>query len=1407
MTVHPPQFPAAPLAGPPRTLIDILLATTAAHPHAPALDDGRRVLSYEELIAQVRDVGLALNAAGVGPGDRVGVRVPSGTAELYTAILGALMIGAAYVPVDVDDPEERAATVFGEAAVAAVIMGPGGSPGASAGAQSVPGFPGLAIESRAERTAPPALREPRPDDDCWIIFTSGSTGKPKGVAVSHASAAAFVAAEAELFLAEDPIGPGDRVLAGLSVAFDASCEEMWLAWGHGACLVPAPRALVKSGMDLGPWLASRRITIVSTVPTLAALWPAETLDSVRLLIFGGEACPPELAARLADGEREVWNTYGPTEATVVACAAQLGAGPVRIGLPLRGWSLAIIDPATGFPVPEGASGELIIGGAGLARYLDPAKDAEKYAPMASLGWERAYRSGDIVVNDPAGLLFVGRADEQVKLGGRRIELGEVDAALQALPGVRGAAAAVKSTPGGTQLLIGYLAPDDPALGASAGSPQAEVAIEGWAARLRESLPPALVPRLALVDELPTKTSGKVDRAALPWPLPGAAAAEPADGSPLPPEAEWIAQQWAAVLGAVPGEATDFFSAGGGSLAAAQLVSRLRARHSAVTVGDVYAHPRFGALVDLCLGAESQAPAARAARTVVRTKRSMQALQTLLGIPVHILAGMRWLVIAFLVLEAAALLGARVPTAPGWLTLVLFAAFVTPWGRMLVSAGVARALLAGVGPGVYPRSGGVHLRLWLAEHIADLAAAVSVASAPWVTWYARLLGNRVGPGVDLHSVPPVTGLLTLEAGAAIEPEVDLRGWWVDGDLLRIGAIRVGRGATVGARSTLMPGAQLGAGAHVEPGSAVTGKVRKNQVYSGSPAVRVGKARRHWPPPPRTRRHAPFLLYALGSLGQATIPYLAAVPGLALMVTVSGPEVATRPLALLAWAPFQALAWFACTALLILAVVRALGAGLREGEFPVRSAMGYRIWATERVMDMARDLLFPLYAGLITPVWLRLLGAKVGRGVEASTVLLVPKMTQIAAGAFLADDTMVASYEMGRGWMRIGRAKVGKRAFLGNSGITAAGRRVPKNALVAVLSAAPRKSRKGSSWIGSPPVELRRSEVAADESLTYAPPARLRAARGAWETLRLLAVAVEGVLVTGVLLALCWLLAAGGQLTGRPGGLGAALFAAALSGLVMMAAGAVAAGIAVAAKWLFVGPIRAGEHPLWSAFIWRNEVADTFVELITAPWFARTAVGTPALVWYLRALGAKIGHGVWCETYWLPEADLVELADNSTVNRGCVVQTHLFHDRVMALDSVTLDEGSTLGPNSVILPAAQLGRSATVGPASLVMRGEFVPPHAYFTGNPVVPWLDAPLAAEDARDEDADRRDARKADAHESEAQDEGARDAPARGEPAREAQPIPAHERAASAAHGDAPVAGADAPSRASAAEPPAPPGA
>ena len=1272
----------AGLAAAPTTLVAILRGTAARHPDDPAVDSGADVLTYSEMVAAADGVRAELNQAGVGPGDRVGIRIPSGTSDLYVAILGVLLAGAAYVPVDADDPDTRARLVFDEAGVAALV-----------GAD-------LVIEVRTPGAPPQPPGDPEPEDDAWVIFTSGSTGRPKGVAVRHRGAAAFVDAEARLFLPDRPIGPGDRVMAGLSVAFDASCEEMWLAWAHGACLIPAPRSLVRSGMDLGPWMVANGITVVSTVPTLVALWPKAALAGVRLLILGGEACPPELAARLVVKGREVWNTYGPTEATVVACAARLdGVPPVRIGLPLDGWDLAVVG-ADRQPVADGDVGELIIGGVGLARYLDPVKDAEKYAPMPTLGWARAYRSGDLVRNDAAGLVFVGRADDQVKLGGRRIELGEVDSALLAVSGVTGAAAAVRRTGSGGTVLVGYIAVGD------------GFAHDAALAQLRSMLPAALVPRLAVVDDLPTRTSGKIDRDALPWPVT-TGAADPAsakvklDGTP-----GWLQSLWEQILGVVPGPRDDFFDSGGGSLSAAQLVSALRERFPDVTVAHVYATPILIALADFL--DEMDGPVTVSNPAVSPVPRRMQAAQVVGGILLRTVSGLRWLV---WVAAAAALAGTWsaadwLPTVSWWWVLVGWLVLVSPPGRLFLAAGGARLVLRGVRPGVYPRGGRVHGRLWLAEQWVDELGAVNLSTGPWMRQYARLLGARVGRDVDLHAIPPVTGMLRLDDGCSIEPEVDLTGYWIEGNTVHLGEIRVGADASVGARSTLLPGADIGAESEVAPGSAVFGAVPPGQWWSGSPARRNGSARGPLQPSGPVDRPHWLAGYAATAVGVAALPGIATAAVLAL---VAGPLLAAATLGdavvvALSWVPVAATGAIVLLALLVWVAVRAWSAGLTAGAYPVYSRRAWQAWSVLRVLDEARTWLFPLYSSGMTSAWLRALGAHVGHDVEASTVLLIPRLTTVGDGAFLADDTLLGGYELGGGWLRIGDVKVGKHAFVGNSGMTAPGRKVPRQGLVAVLSAAPARAnaKRGTSWLGSPPEPLRRTGAKVDQSRTFRPPRRLRVARAATELCRLVPVWLHAVLAVLVAAALLWLLERG------------VVPAMLLSGVVLLAAGAAAAGVSSLAKWVLVGRLRPSEHPLWSSFVWRNELADTFVEVVAAPWFARAAVGTPVVNVWLRSMGAKVGRGVWCGTYWLPEMDLVTLEDGATVNPGCVVQTHLFHDRLLSMDTVTLRAGATLGPNSIVLPAATLGRHSTVGPGSLVMRGESVPDRTRWIGNPVAPW---------------------------------------------------------------------------------------
>ncbi|MBV9412886.1 MAG: AMP-binding protein, partial [Acidimicrobiia bacterium] len=732
-------------AGTAQSLRDIFLRTVCSYPKRVALEADGEVLTYEELHEVAIDLAGKLTERGAGPGHRIGVRIASGTTELYTAILGVLLCGACYVPVDADEPGERADQAWRAAGVTHVVND------------------GLAITS----TGLPGPDADTATDDAWTIFTSGSTGVPKPVVVSHRSAAAFVDAETSLF----DIDTTDRVAASLSVAFDASCEEMWLAWAHGAALVAAPRSVVRSGVDFGPWLVAHRISVVSSVPTLAALWDEEVIATFRTVILGGEPCPEVLAWRLAQ-HAEAWNTYGPTEATVVSTAARLEPGqPVRIGWPIPGWKVAVVDES-GHPVASGSNGELVIAGEGLGRYLDPVLDAERFAPLPALGWDRAYRSGDIVRETPEGLVFVGRRDGQFKLGGRRVELGEIDCHLLEAPGVVAAAAAVRTTPSGAAILVGYVCGD--------------VDLAAAHAHLSERLPADLVPTIAIIDALPTTTAGKVDRTALPWPLPTCDAV----GSGLDGTARWLAECWAAELGPRPLDAnSDFFMLGGTSIAVARLVSVLRSRYPCATVADVYHYPRLGDLAQRLdeLGrtqlAQSELPAA--------AMRGWGAAQ-IAAVAVVLTLRVPSLVIGLLAYNNIAGGSSGPHVAWVWLALA-WLLFVSAPGRVGIVVGLRRLLLRNLAPGRYPRYGSTALRVWFVEQVASAYHLRDLAGTPWAARYARMSGATVGKDVHLGTLPPPTSLIAIGDGATVETDVDLHGWWVEGPHLVIGEIEIGDGA--------------------------------------------------------------------------------------------------------------------------------------------------------------------------------------------------------------------------------------------------------------------------------------------------------------------------------------------------------------------------------------------------------------------------------------------------------------------------------------------------------------------------------------------------------------------------------------------------------------------------------------
>lgn len=1278
----------------PRTLVDIFVETVNQFPDATALSGSDGSLTYGELAQKIDEQVNILADYGIGVGDRVGIRVPSGTTDLYVAILATLCAGAAYVPVDWDDPDSRAATVWQEAGVAAVY-----------GAR-------LMLTMHREVGAKVEPEFPNLNNDAWIIFTSGSTGKPKGVAVSHRAAAALVDAEASMYLVDAPLAPGDRVMAGLSVAFDASCEEMWLAWRYGAALVAAPRDIVRSADALGEWITEHEITAVSTVPTLASFWPTESLNAVRLLIFGGEALPKELVNRLVAPDRELWNTYGPTETTVICSGQRMERletdEPVRIGRATPGWELAVIDPETEKPIKWGESGELVVAGVGLGRYLDPAKDAEKYAPIPALGWDRAYRTGDLVVAEPDGLIFAGRTDDQIKFGGRRMELGEIDRALASTPGISAAAAAKKTTSAGSDIIVGYVVAEEP------------IDLQEVRAHLSTVLPGGIAPSICVLDELPIKTSGKVDRAALPWPLPDSG--ELTAG--LAPELHWLAGKWADQLGSVPLEAdSNFFEHGGSSVALAKLAVDLRAEHPALDIGALYDNPTLSGMAAY-INTLNETPEPRPTPQKIPWWTGI--FQFLWVCAIYVVNAARYVVGSLLVVWAldVFLYAPWVPALPFWPLFIGWIVLFSLPGKVAQATLVSRLLTIGIRPGEYLRGGWTHMRVWAAERYVTYLKLEPLLGTPAAPLLYRLLGCSVGRSGELAARPPVTGLAKIGDDVSLEQEVDISGHWIEGDTFILGNIDIGDGVRIGLRTFVTPNTHIGANAEILSGSCVSGAVDPGRLYGGSPLADRGESGLTWPdttPEEAARRGSVTLVnrleramfFALGMAWMTLMTVLAILPGTLLIYpTVSDRERYQDVFPILAlWTPiFMLLTMVTWLALVVLSV-RFCSVFIQPGYFPQRSTTGWAVWMTHTLLQKTLTSTYFMYAGWLTPAFLRILGARVGENTEISTVETIPHLTSIGDRCFLADHSLCSAARHGNGWVHLGTTVVSDGSFVGNSGIVGADHDLPEDALIAVLSSSPQRPGRGTSWLGRSIREIPRAHVDADVSHTFLPPRRLKVARAVVEAFRLVPV-----LVTAYLdLFIVWVLT---EIYMREG-MGRSGFAAVVlwSFPVVLAAGIIASFVPIIAKWLLIGRFKAGDHTLFSTFVWRGELVDNFAELLAVPSLIRMSLGSPMHNVWLRMMGCHIGKHVWCESWWLPEFDLISLGDRSTVNRGTVLQTHLFHDRVMSLETVGLGMGATLGPNSFMLPGSSLGERTTVQPGSLVLRSDGIPADTVWAGNPV------------------------------------------------------------------------------------------
>jgi amino acid adenylation domain-containing protein len=561
----------------------LVAAQAARRPDAPAVAAPDGFLTYGELDRRATQLAHRLLAAGVSAEAPVGLLLPR-SAALVVGALGILKAGAAYVALDPANPTERlqfmlrdsgANVVVTSTEIAETLAHPGTVVTLDAG-----------LRSLDDQSNEPVLSDGGLNRLAYVIYTSGSTGEPKGVLIEHASLLNLVSWHRRAFsLSED-----DRGTQIASPGFDAVVWELWPLLTAGASVHVPPEELRPDPPNLRDWLVTERVTI-SFLPTAIAEsiisleWPVET--ALRHLLTGGDALHRHPSARLPF---TLVNNYGPAEATVVATSgpvpvadAAADAAPPSIGRPIDAVTLHIVDDQLQ-PVADGEVGELLIGGAGVARgYLNrPELTAEKFVADPSAGdGRRLYRTGDLVRLRPDGELeFVGRADEQVQIGGRRIELGEIAATLTRHVSVRRSVVIASGEGAAAKRLVAFVVPSD------GEQPSAETLRSHLAATLPDYMLPADIISLT---ELPMTASDKVDRASL---VALAASSAGGGGDPQNELEEAVAAIVAELL-ELPAVGVDknFFLLGGHSLLGAQLIARIEERFGVeLSLRDVFEKP-------------------------------------------------------------------------------------------------------------------------------------------------------------------------------------------------------------------------------------------------------------------------------------------------------------------------------------------------------------------------------------------------------------------------------------------------------------------------------------------------------------------------------------------------------------------------------------------------------------------------------------------------------------------------------------------------------------------------------------------------------------------------------------------------------------------------------------------------
>jgi non-ribosomal peptide synthetase-like protein len=1278
-------------------------------PSSVALLTDERSLSYEELEGLSNQVAHSLIQHGVKPGDRVGFILPRGI-DTILLIIGILKTGAAYVPMASESPLSRIQHCFESAQPTLAIV-----PELDLHKWQLPcphlALQDLLIESKGQSNAPlcPEERPIAPESVAYIIFTSGTTGKPKGVPIRHDSLLNFVLGDQETCIKVEPC---DRVLHCYSPASDGHHEELWPTFLAGATLVVATDEEVHAGDELGKLMKKFEVTIVSCAPTLLSM-VFDDIPTLRRILFGAENLPASLVARWWKPEREIINTYGPTEATVGTTFGYCRPGePITIGQPLPGYRCHIVDE----DLNAVTEGELAISGVGVSQgyWEQPGISAQKFIANPFAVDERdkvLYKTGDrVTINEQGNIVWLGRLDAQVKIRGHRIELTEIESHMLADPILRTATVIVRPDEDGDPRLVALIIPRH----------EESLDLSRYIKQLRETLPAHMIPQIfEIVDRIPVLPSGKVDRAACSH----------IQGRPvrfereiLPPsndEERLVLEVWQALFKQEEVSCIDDFFAdmGGNSLLASKFISEMRNErgYRSLSVIDIYDNPTIRSFSALLTNQAEGYVDIRESEPFheIPPARYWQA-KLLQGLGILILYALQaffWLgpIIGSIYFSnyghsdfEALVLGLTIHAVS--VPLMLSLDVITKW-----------IVLGRLKEGRYPLWGSQFLRWWFVKRMMEESPVGYLTGTPMAGVYLRLLGAKIGRNVSLDTLDiDCPDMVEIGDNASLE-----RAAWittstvVNGELI-VQKIKIGEGCVVGVRSGLAGGASMEAGATLSDLTCVQDGVvvPAGEEWSGIPAKKSSSPRipRYDP----SKQASPSRLITFGIIQVVLVILLTmldAIPFQTIAFTLY--NYAEDPWMYLLFEPLFAIALvvFGCAQAL---TIKWLVLGkLKPGTYPYPGCTWLRKWFFDKHIESLGTILVPIYDSLFARPWCQLLGMKCGPRCEIALPIRMPyDLVDMGEESFIASQVSVGMPVRRNAQIILEPVKTGNRVFLGNDAVVPQGTTIPQDFLLGVLSICPQTETlgeaPGQAWLGAPAFRMPQRHVVDqfDIRQTYKPTRKMYLERLAHEAFRIVlpslfsliifAIVIEGFCLVWNELSLGW--------------------AIALLGPIFLVGALASACLCWISKKILVGKYVSTIQPLWSRFVYKAETYSTVLHDFGVPSFILPLVGSPYLVSLMRFLGAKIGKRVFLNTTDWTETDLFNIGDDTAINWNAPLQAHLFEDRVMKIGTIHIGERVSVGTFSIVLCDAIVKDDARLGHLSLVMKGETIPAATYWVGSP-------------------------------------------------------------------------------------------